>query len=436
MKFAPVKPAPLSWAEQLNSAAAFAVPGLALWLASGYSYGAVLLLIGAVCTLHRWPRERQQILTGWLAVCMFAMALMWVAMADPSENLGKWDRPAKFILAIPCLLYTVVFPPRPKAFFWGLVVGCIGAGAIAMWQVYGLHEWRASGRTNAIQYGNLALLLAVMLAVYVAAVHKQLNGGEKVLAVIAVVAGMDASVLSLSRGGWLALLASMPFALLLLYWNRRRLFWRVVVGLMIAVGLMSVLNRGMLATRWDEMTSEIRVYETTRNASTSVGQRLEHWRFAIDAGLEKPVLGWGFGGYMEEKQKRVSEGRYQPAILEYKFVHNELLDVFVKTGLVGVCVLLWFYFLPLWMFWPTRKRMQMFDGADPAQRRKMLALRMCGVCVPVLYMGFGLTQVFFAHNSGIMFYLFSIILLWSMVQGHERTGQRARMTRMAARAKA
>ena len=410
----------MPWPERLNSVAAFAVPGMALWLPSGYSYGAVMLLVGALLTLRQWPFEKQRALTYWLATCMFTMALLWVALADPMEGWGQWDRPSKFLLAIPCLLYASVFPPRPKAFFWGLMVGSLGAGAIAAWQVYGLGEWRATGHTNAIQYGNLALLLAVLLAVFVAAIHKQLSVPEKLLSIVAIIAGMDASVLSLSRGGWLALLVAMPFGLALLYRYRTRLFWRVIVGLMVVVGLMSVLNRDMIATRWDEMTSEIKVYETTRNADTSVGQRLEHWRFAWVVGLEKPLTGWGVAGYTAEKAKRVASGEYKKPILEYKFVHNEVMDVFVKTGLLGLALLLWFYMLPIWMFWPTQARMQMFEGGDPGQRRMMLALRMSGVCVPVLYVGFGFTQVFFAHNSGIMFYLFSIILLWSMVQGLER----------------
>ncbi|QNP50519.1 O-antigen ligase family protein [Diaphorobacter aerolatus] len=406
----------------MNSAAAFAVPGLALWLASGYSYGAALLLIGALLTLKRWPVAPQRPLTYWFAVCLFSMALIWIAMADPSERLGQWDRPSKFILAIPCLLYATVYPPRPRAFIWGLIAGCIGAGAIAIWQVHVLGEWRATGRTNAIQYGNLALLLSVLLTVFLAAIHKQLNWSEKVLATVAIVAGLDASVLSASRGGWLAVLVAMPFGLVLLYRYRVRLFWRVVVGLMVAAGLMSVINREMLTVRWDEMASEIRVYDTQRNANTSVGQRLEHWRFALEAGKEKPLLGWGVAGYTQEKARRVALGQYQPAIVIYKFVHNEILDVFVKTGLVGVALLMWFYILPLRMFWPTRERMRLLDaGINPPLRRMVLAVRMCGVCVPVLYFGFGLTQVFFAHNSGIMFYLFSIILLWSMLIGLERT---------------
>ena len=42
---------------------------------------------------------------------------------------------------------------------------------------------------------------------------------------------------------------------------------------------------------------------------------------------------------------------------------------------------------------------------------------MAGVCIPLLYAGFGMTQVFFAHNSGIMFYLFMVMTTWSAVRG-------------------
>ena len=128
LKFSQGNLAAMPWPERLNSVAAFAVPGMALWLPSGYSYGAVMLLVGALLTLRQWPFEKQRALTYWLATCMFTMALLWVALADPVEGWGQWDRPSKFLLAIPCLLYASVFPPRPKAFFWGLMVGLVAWG--------------------------------------------------------------------------------------------------------------------------------------------------------------------------------------------------------------------------------------------------------------------------------------------------------------------
>jgi O-antigen ligase len=40
-----------------------------------------------------------------------------------------------------------------------------------------------------------------------------------------------------------------------------------------------------------------------------------------------------------------------------------------------------------------------------------------------LYMGFGLTQSFLAHNSGHMVYLFMTILLYAALVGYEQDQQ-------------
>lgn len=407
------------WPQQLTTVAAFLVPGLALWLQSGYSYGAALLFGGALLTVHRWPLQPHDRLTRWFAVSMLAMALLWIALADPQEHWGQWDRPAKFALGVVCLLFATRFPPRPSALFWGLLVGCIGAGAVAIWQVDIKGAERASGHTNAIQWGNLALLMAVMLGMFALCLRRQLSLWCKLLAGVAILAGLNASVLSQSRGGWLALLLAIPLGLVLLYRINRAALWKVVAGLATAIALISVINVGLLAQRWNLVEKEVLVYGERGDANTSVGQRLEHWRLALDMGSERPLLGWGVAGYTAEKSARVAAGLYHPSIVEYKYVHNELLDLFVKTGLLGVAVVLCFYGLPLYMFWPSRTRMAVHD-ADPGRRSLVLAVRLAGLCIPVLYIGFGLTQVFFAHNSGIMFYTFMVTLVWAALLGLER----------------
>lgn len=69
-----------------------------------------------------------------------------------------------------------------------------------------------------------------------------------------------------------------------------------------------------------------------------------------------------------------------------------------------------------WVYLPTRARMAAYAGQAAEVRAQVLALRMAGVCIPLLYAGFGMTQVFFAHNSGIMFYLFMVMTTWSAVR--------------------
>jgi O-antigen ligase len=409
-------PGRMPWPEQLSTAAAFLLPGLALLLPSGYSYGAVLLLVGTLFTIHRWPVATRDRFTWALVGSLLAMTALWVALADPGENWGRWDRPTKFALGILCLLYVTTFRPSARALYAGILVGCLGAGAVALWQVYAEGAARASGfptkQTNAIQWGNLALLMAAMLAVQTVCLRQQLRVGVKALALVGVLLAANASVLSQSRGGWLALLIAIPPALVLLYRLNRKALWPALAWLLAGLLAVGALNMSVLVERWNVMEQEVQIYDSEGQADNSVGQRLEHWRLAWDMGRERPWLGWGVGPYFAEKAARVAKGEYQPSIVEYKYVHNELLDLFVKTGVVGVAVVLVFYLLPLAMFWPSRARLERYAD-HPALRGQALALRVSGLSIPVLYMGFGLTQVFFAHNSGIMFYTFMLMLHWA-----------------------
>ncbi len=372
------------------------------------------MLIGALCTLHRWPRKAPQtgVFTWWFAASLLCMAVIWIAQADPSEQLGRADRPIKYFLGAICLFYVTVFPPQAKALLTGLVVGCLGAGAIALWEVVGQGDARASGGTNAIQYGNLALCMAAMLALYGGALWSQLSRARRALGLLAVAAALNASVLSQSRGGWLALLLALPLALVWLYFHRRDMFRVIGFSMLTVVAVVVALNSGSMLKRFDIMEQEMHTYDQRGDAQSSVGQRLEHWRFAWSTVRERPLLGWGFKGYMEEKAKRVAAGQYGESIAEYKFVHHEFLDQWVKLGITGPLVLLLFYALPFAMFLPLKRRMHSYQR-DVERGMHALALRLCGCCVPVLYVGFGLTQVFFAHNSGIMFYVFMLMLLWA-----------------------
>lgn len=410
------------WHRRVATAALFLVPVLALTVQTGYSYGAALLLIGALFSVRHWPRAAQSPWTWALAVVMLGMAVLWCVLADPREAWGRWDRPAKYVFGVVCLLFAAQAAPRPRALFWGLLVGCMGAGAVALWQVHVEGIPRATGfpstHTNsAIQWGNLALLMGAMLAVQAIALREHLSRIGVTLACLAVLMAFHASLLSQSRGGWLALLLASPVGLYLLWRFYRRVLWRMLGGAAIVLAVLGAANHAMLAERWNVMEKEAQVYDAEREAGSSVGQRLEHWRFAWEVGLEKPILGWGMRGYMVEKEKRVAAGQYEPSILEFVNAHNELLDMFVKAGIVGVAWLLLLYVVPLCMFWPTRARVAAYAHQNDEVRAQMLALRLSGVCIPLLYAGFGMTVVFLGPNSGIMFYLFMTMLTWAAVRG-------------------
>lgn len=413
-----------------TSSAAFLLPALALWLPSGYSWGAVVLLLASLASLHRWPRHRPDRNTVILALAILAMGLVWVLQSDGQGSSARWDKFSKYALALPCLFFATAYPPSFKALRMGVVVGCIGAGLIACWQVYGVGLDRASGHTNAIQFGNLALLLAIMLVLALVCSFQSLRWGWRLVYVGAALLAVQASVLSLSRGGWLALVW-----LPLLCWpllrecgasRKRQLGW--LLGAMALLLLLPLLsNTTVIKERVELMKTEVQAYQTQGEAASSIGHRLEHWRLAWYLGQAKPLQGWGDAGYKQEKNRLVEAGLFDVSTTYYDHAHHELLDMFAKRGGVGVAMLLLFYAIPLALFWPTAARMRrVHEGlrrhaippaAAAQQVNAILWLRLCGSALVLMYIAFGATQVFFAHNSGTMTYLFMLVVFWAALNG-------------------
>lgn len=390
------------------------VPGLALWLPSGYSYGAVLLLLAALASAPVWWRRPAPPAAWWLTAAFSCMAALWLLDVGAAWGWGSMDRPAKYLLALPCIFYLMTFEPRASWLWMGVAVGAVGSGLVGLYQALVLALPRANGFTNAIQYGNLSMLLAVMSGLLLVVQWKRWVLWQRWLLVAAIVLGGTGSVLSQSRGGWLALVLLLPVCawLLVRTTGQRRVYWGLCAIALAAAALSQV---PAVEQRVDEARHEMQTYQQQGDGRSSVGQRLAHWKLAWQMGWDRPLTGWGRAGYEAEKARRVAAGLAHPVVLEFSHAHNEALDLFAKRGLPGVLLLLAFYGIPLVMFWPTAHRIR--DGAGKMDRES-LSLCLMGVLLPLSYIGFGLTQVFLAHNSGNMFYLFMCPLLLAAL--HER----------------
>ena len=410
----------------LAYAAAFMVPGLALWLPSGYSYGAALLLLAAVVGAPWWWRAcKVSRESGWLVLSIVVMGFVW--LLDSSDGAWRWgalDRPSKYLLALPCLFFLLAYAPNPRWLWTGITLGALGSGGIALYQIGVLHLPRAAGYTNAIQYGNLCVLLALMCLVLLATRPPGVQTWRRLVMAVGVVLGLVGSVLSQSRGGWVALALIFPaLALVLRPYIGWRQFAAGTAALLCALSVLVFVQRHGLEERLDMAVTEAQQFEQKGDAVSSVGQRLAHWQLAWDMGLARPLLGWGKSGYDAEKQRQVNAGQAHPFLLEFAHVHNEVLDLFAKHGLLGVLALLLFYGVPLALFWPTRARVMVPANNGGMQLdRTALALHLVGWTVPVAYIAFGLTQVFFAHNSGNVFYLFMVMLVHSCLQARQHAG--------------
>jgi O-antigen ligase len=457
---------------RLTSLAAFLIAALALWLPSGYAYGTALLLLGALVAAPHWWRHPLPPAAHWLIGALLLMALVWLHGSDWSKGVGVLNKPLRYLLAIPCLLYLLRFPPRLGFLLAGLAVGAAGGGLRALYdtQVLGLERsWITATQTgNAIQLGDLSAVFGLMCWIQLV-VYWRRWGWPVRLAVLACCGlGLLGSLLSQTRGGWLALALAMP---LLLWLLARRVSRQRAWGGLAALGLLLLCLGGPLwhqvEQRMNLTVTEVEGYQRSGNTGTSIGQRLELWQLAWEMGRDRPLLGWGDAGSATEKARRVADGQAGAAVLDYSHAHNEVLDQFAKRGLIGVAGLSVLYLVPLALFWPRRRatdparpeavnksgvseqvaktcpvKAQSADIAGArasicnAERARFgglsghggfvhslsvdedeICLRLLGVAFVIAHMGFGLTQVFFAHYNGVMVYLDMVVLICAAIQG-------------------
>jgi len=84
-------------ATQINTAAAFLLSALALWIPSGYSYAALLLLLGALCFAPLWLRSRPDKATLVLSLLLVGMGCMWFLLTLDT-GMSRWDKGLKWLL--------------------------------------------------------------------------------------------------------------------------------------------------------------------------------------------------------------------------------------------------------------------------------------------------------------------------------------------------
>jgi len=403
--------------RQGGSLAAFLMGGIALWLPSGYGWGPACLLLCALLCARGWWGQRLDAATARLGLLIAVMGVLWGIDTGPQPGIVSFETTLKYLAALPCLYFVAAAPLRPGALWSGLAVGGIGSGALALAQRYGKHLERAQGWTNAVQYGDLSLLLGLMALSALVVLWPVCTPRRRLALGAGGLLGLLGSLLSQTRGGWLALALVVPVLIVAL---ARRGYaaqaGKLALALVAAVLLALPLVHTDLKTRLTLIDTEVHAYDAHRDADTSIGQRLEHWRLAARMGADRPLLGWG-RVYEAEKARRVAAGQADPVVLAFDHAHNELLDMFARRGLLGVLLLLLYLLAPLALFWPTPARIRSGPNPDDPPDLTRLALCLTGIQLPLAYIGFGLTQVFFAHNSGHLFYLFMLVILRGALSG-------------------
>lgn len=386
------------------SLSVFLFSALALSVSSGYTYGPALLLLPALGYLFVRPypalNSGDKLIIAALLIYFFVGAFTNIAHHLPSR---EYDNFSRFLLAIPVLFLLMRFPVKPVYLWSGIAIGALGAAVVAYLDFYVHGESRAGGYNNPIQFGDIAMLFACLLLAGFSWA-KQHSKWMSLIFFLGIVAGVFASLLSGARGGWLAL----PFAVGVFFiangsYKNKKHIWLFVVALScLAVAFYSSRESSFLQARIQDALSDLHEYTQAKNANTSIGIRFTLWQHGLDLVVQRPLLGWG----SVENYVAIT-GDSSAVFKQFSHFHNELLDAFVKRGLLGVCALLALYALPALAFFHLLKQ-----TAANASR----AAAWAGLMLVLATFLFGLTQSFFCHASGVMIYIFMLVIVWTQAR--------------------
>lgn len=370
-----------------------------------------MILCGVSCLFSR--REKlpapNMLIIGAFIVFSCTISLSLFNVEDLRTGFKVLGKMSYMIILFP--LYFVALK-RPfdflKTFAWGLAVAGPLNLLIALYSVYFQKMPRAKGFYNPIVFGDLMLLGAMLLSVFV--LSKVVKGRLfSVMANISVVSFLFSCFLSGTRGAWIAL----PFALVAIVFlfkeklNRPMIFQMAAGSVLLllliyslpqAVKLLDVKER--LPHRKLSMTVENTVaYSQGENLSSSTGQRLMMWGIAVDMFLERPLIGHGIGGF-ERQAEKIIKGKEAALVKAFTHTHNIYFEFLATTGALGFLAMLVSLFVV-----PTSVFIRALKGNE-VQRLSAAAGLVSLLCFAL----FGLTETWLFRSPMLITYIVCLLI--------------------------
>lgn len=384
--------------SQFFSAVIFALPALALTTSIGL--GVVEAAILAAMLVYAEPLwSDRRALFGPARWIVFAFALNFALVIWSTLRFGSGisflDNPSRQLLVISAIGLVPLLKPKLHWFWYGLFAGAIGAGGLAIYQRVGLNWERAGGFHHIIMFGDVAMAMGLMA---LAAIAHFRNTRLSLMPYCAFIAGLTASILSGTRGGWIVLILSViPLWIFRKQMHRRVLAYIATLGAGIVVSAYWIPFFG-IAQRLAIASSDLRKFELG-NSYSSIGARLEMWRAAWKMLLDHPLTGVGTANFNQAINDLITRGEINESVKPYYHAHSEMIHALATGGMLGGAALALVYGAPIIFF----VRNLRCGTAHP--------YALAGLLLVLSYVGFGATQVMFAHHAGSAFYALMVCVL-------------------------
>ncbi|MBF0102927.1 MAG: O-antigen ligase family protein [Desulfobacterales bacterium] len=287
--------------------------------------------------------------------------------------------------------------------WWGLCIGSVFAGLFACIQTLIVNaDGRISGAYHAIAFGDLSLVMGFMGFCGYSYFYEK-HPLWRLLPFLSLIGGVSASILSGSRGAWIAI----PVLFMILLWQVSGTLKGKTTGILL-LGIMLLviaLNKVEIIDRMRISLDELFIY-TNGDVEGSVGSRFEMWKAALTLFHQHPFWGIGPGAYQAAIWDMIWKGQFDPKIAIWHQPHSQYLSVMVDCGILGLISLLLIFFVPLFHF------VKRIYQHNITQKRVAFA----GCIFIAGFMHFGITETIFKRNINIAFYIIMLAIIYSLIQ--------------------
>ena len=385
---------------------------LLLVFPKGYNYGSTALLVASVLFVFYSVYKKIKVIeiikqnsSIFFVVSLYLLTALFFIVLH-GDKFKLIDNPLRAFLFLSVIIFVIYTKAKFDVLLYSIPVGSFVAGLVALYQYYVLHLPSAFWEQMKIQSGDISMslgLFSFIIALYLFDIKK--NRFALVTA-IAGLFGVLASVLSFARGGWVGVPLIFVFVLYM-YRNMisKKLLSAVVLGIL--VGGISLSSNEQFVGRILDVKNNLSHY-SQNSKDGSIGARLDMWKMGVEAFIEHPIFGWSLKALDEYKKSLADKGIVSREFTVYSHLHNQFIDELAKKGILGGVAILGIFLVPLCSFYRKQKKFP--------NNKKIKLLTTLGIVHVLSTMSYCLTQAFLTHNSGNIFYFFSLVLFWSFMQ--------------------
>ncbi|MCH8499659.1 MAG: glycosyltransferase [Marinobacter sp.] len=402
--------------------------GSALLSSSVFSATAVALVIAGIWIMTQrllaqqdWDRPKELRLLHFGFWFFAGVSLLaWAAGGFSYEALKQLDNHLRLLLFWPLVIAFTYAAIKPQTLLLGCALTALAASlSVVLGVLDGPATWgtllqhRAGWGINAIVFGNLALLVAMMTLVGMLLAFRQGSRSLALLLALVALLGLAAAYLSQTRSN---LLAFPLLALLLLPLVSRTTRWWLLAAALLLMTAAILGSQRFVQTLGDLSSGHM---------DLGLEYRLIMWQQAWQLFTANPWLGAGLTGYTEALQQGAATGALPAQLAQCcsGHAHNDMLHLLATRGIWGGLSGLFLILAPLILF-----ARQIGHRHTPAAH-----LAVAGTMIPVAYLVFGLTEATLNRSLYLTTYLVLVSAFGATLYAEiSRSHQRARQVRVSA----